>query len=339
MAHWRQYNEEEGKQLLIIASGEKGLPVAAVEKDWWVTMVLKALSMTQYAELQSFKGGTSLSKGWGLIERFSEDADIALSRNDRFAISSPSNSQLAKVRRAARHYVTKELPDELTTILNGLGVTDFSVEAEINRERDGEIYELRADTHPSVIYVHYRPLAADVSSYLAPKVKIEISCLSMDEPVEEREIRSFISQARPEADDTFVRFRTVIPTRTFLEKMFLLHEEFQKEKPRSQRMSRHLYDLECMMDSPFGIEALSDRTLYDDIVKHRSIFNKQDHVDYATHAPTTINFIPPQHIIEEWRKDYEQMTDLFLYHKEKRLSFDALIGRMEELIRRVRRMV
>lgn len=72
-------------QLLYIASAAMELPPLAVEKDWWVTMVLKALSLTQFAGLMSFKGGTSLIKGWQLIERFSEDIDIALKREGRFA--------------------------------------------------------------------------------------------------------------------------------------------------------------------------------------------------------------------------------------------------------------
>ena len=96
MAHWQQYNIEERLQLLDIASAEKNLPKLAIEKDWWVTMVLKALSQTLYSNLFSFKGGTSLSKGWSLIERFSEDVDIAIKRDGRFAITGISNTQLQK---------------------------------------------------------------------------------------------------------------------------------------------------------------------------------------------------------------------------------------------------
>ena len=80
MKHWQHNNNIEQQQILDIVSSKTGLPRLAVEKDWWVTMVLKALSVTQYAHLMSFKGRTSLSKGWQLIERFSEDIDIALKR-------------------------------------------------------------------------------------------------------------------------------------------------------------------------------------------------------------------------------------------------------------------
>lgn len=336
MIHWQQYSDIERMQLLDIASAEKKLPRLAIEKDWWVIVVLKAMSMTQYADLYSFKGGTSLSKGWGLIERFSEDADIAIRREERFAISGTSNSQLAKARRTARHYIVRELPGELTEILNQMGIRDFSVEPEITRFREEKEVELRADTHPSVIFVQYKSILPEASDYLLPRVKIEISCLSMNEPVEDKTIRSFISEIRPEADEISVNFKTVIPTRTFLEKMFLLHEEFQKEKPRSKRMSRHLYDLGRIMDTQYGREALASRELYDEIVTHRSIYNKIEGIDYTTHAPSTLNFIPPIHLIEEWRKDYEAMADQFLYYKENRMTFDTLISRIEELLQRVR---
>lgn len=337
MKHWQQYNEAERLQLLDITAANTGLPRLAVEKDWWVTVVLKALSMTQYSSLMSFKGGTSLSKGWQLIERFSEDIDIALKREDRFAITGTSNNQLAKARRVARHYIIRELPDELNTALSSMDVTQFSVEPETERIKDGATYEMRADTHPSVVYVNYRSIVPETSEYLQPRVKIEISCLSMDEPVQQKTLRSFISESVPESEDLAVDFKTVVPTRTFLEKIFLLHEEFLKEKPRSYRMSRHLYDLERIMDMPFGIEALSDRRLYMEIVQHRNIFNHIPGIDYTTHSPETVNFIPPENITQDWKDDYEHMRKHFIYGRDT-LSYDRLIEKINELQNRIRKI-
>jgi hypothetical protein len=166
----------------------------AVEKDWWVTMVLKALSPTQHFELMSFKGGTSLSKGWNLINRFSEDIDIAMRREGKFSIASTSGNQLAKVRRAARHYIVRELPEELTEALNKMGIVDFTIEPELTRtDNEGNTTELRATTHPSTIFVRYKSILPEESEYIEPKVKIEISCLSMDEPVDEKTLRSFMA--------------------------------------------------------------------------------------------------------------------------------------------------
>lgn len=336
MIHWQQYNDIEKIQLLDIVSAAKKLPRLAIEKDWWVTVVLMAISKTKYSDLYSFKGGTSLSKGWNLIERFSEDADIAIKREGRFSINGDTKSQLAKVRRSSRHYITKELPEELTNILSQMGVYNFSVEPEISRFIEGKDIELRADTHPSVLYVNYKSVLPETSEYILSRVKIEISCLSMNEPIEEKIICSFISEVKPDTDEVRVKFKTVLPTRTFLEKIFLLHEEFQKENPRSKRMSRHLYDLERLMDTEYGKDALNNKSLYDEIINHRSVYNKIDGIDYEMHSPYTLDFLPPSHLIDEWRKDYEVMSDQFLYHQENRMTFEVLIERMKELLRRVR---
>ena len=336
MTHWQQYNDIERIQLLDIVSAAKKLPRLAIEKDWWVTVVLMAISKTKYSDLYSFKGGTSLSKGWNLIERFSEDANIAIKREGRFSINGDTKSQLAKVRRSSRHYITKELPEELTNILSQMGIYNFSVEPEISRFIDGKDIELRADTHPSVLYVNYKSVLPETSEYILSRVKIEISCLSMNEPIEEKIISSFISEVKPDADEVRVKFKTVLPTRTFLEKIFLLHEEFQKESPRSKRMSRHLYDLERLMDTEYGKDALNNKSLYDEIVNHRSVYNKIDGIDYEMHSPYTLDFLPPSHLIDEWRKDYEVMSDQFLYHQENRMTFEVLIERMKELLHRIR---
>lgn len=168
MKHWQQYNVQQRLDILRITAAPKSLPLFAIEKDWWVTATLKALSSTQYAHLMSFKGGTSLSKGWGVINRFSEDIDIALRRAERFAISSTSNSQLSKVRRIARHYIVRELPGQLSEALSSLGVTDFVVQPETEKMHNGEMVELSATTHPSTLFVYYKSIVPELSGYITP---------------------------------------------------------------------------------------------------------------------------------------------------------------------------
>lgn len=337
MKHWQQLSVEERLDVLEITAAKMHLPQLAVEKDWWVTMVLKALSTTRHFDLMSFKGGTSLSKGWNLINRFSEDIDIALRREGKFSISSTSGNQLSKVKRIARHYIVRELPQEIVEALNGMGIVDFSVEPELTKtDNDGIQTELRATTHPSTIFVRYKSILPEESAYIEPKVKIEISCLSMDEPVEDKILRSFMADILKDEEDVEVKFPTVVPTRTFLEKIFLLHEEFQKEKPRSKRMSRHLYDIEKIMGTDFG-KSIADKDLYDSVVKHRSIFNKIESVNYELHKPATLSFIPPESIIKDWENDYKSMQNHFIY-EERSLSFYELIKRMEELTVKIRNL-
>lgn len=337
MKHWQQLSIEDRLVVLEITSAKTGIPQLAVEKDWWVTMVLKALSNTCYSDLMSFKGGTSLSKGWSLINRFSEDIDIAMRREGKFSISSTSNNQLAKAKRSARHYIVRELPKEIAEALDAMGICDFSVEPELTKtDINGNTSELSATTHPSTIFVRYKSILPEESEYIEPKVKIEISCMSMDEPVENKTIRSFIADVLKEEEDIAVQFPTVVPTRTFLEKIFLLHEEFQKENPRSKRMSRHLYDIEKIMDTDFG-KSIANRELYNSVVRHRCVFNKVEGIDYGLHDPATLSFIPPESIINDWKKDYLSMQKHFIYEHSS-LSFEALIERMKELTARIRNL-
>lgn len=217
-----------------------------------------------------------------------------------------------------------------------MGVTGYTIENVTQvQNKYGEWKPIDSDKDPTVILLHYPSIVEAPISYIPPRVKIEISCLSMDEPTEERQICSLIGDTFAEEDmDANSRIRTVLPTRTFWEKIFLLAEEFQKERPRSVRMSRHLYDLEKLMDSKYGQEALADRTLYDAIVEHQRAYYALKHVNYNFHAPATINFMIPEHAMESWRTDYADMRRFFIYGQS--LEFDALIQKIAELQERVR---
>ena len=189
---------------------------------------------------------------------------------------------------------------------------------------------------PQIIEIQYNSLFD--TNYLRDKILIEIGARSLMEPSENVKIRSIIAESYPETDfaDDYFTVPTVVPQRTFLEKAFLLHEEFQKptEKIRVDRMSRHIYDLEKMMDTDFAIDALNDGELYNAIVAHRSTLTKMKEVDYTTHTLDKINFIPPLNVIDLWKADYESMQKNMIYGKS--LPFDELIDRIKELNKRFR---
>ena len=110
-----------------------------------------------------------------------------------------------------------------------------------------------------------------------------------------------------------------------MEKAFLLNEEFQKPEPRSLRMTRHLYDLERLMDTEFGKIALSDKELYGKIVEHRRKFYHVGYADYDKDYPGSIEFLPPERCLKEWEADYGEMLEHFVYGD--RLSFtDVVFG-------------
>ena len=288
---------------------------------------MKALFQTDCRDSLIFKGGTSLSKGFNIIERFSEDIDLAISHSF-FDIEKTGKSQREKLRKMSRAYIHEILSAQLDARLKEMGVSGYNIENVSQvQDKNGEWRPIDSDKDPTVILLHYPSILEDTINYIPPRVKIEISCLSMDEPTELRQIRSLIGESFDGEDrgaESLVR--TVVPTRTFLEKLFLLAEEFQKEKPRSVRMSRHLYDL----------EALSNRKLYDAIVEHRKTYYALKYVNYDLHAPSSISFTIPKSVMDAWQDDYADMRRFFIYGES--LEFDALMQKMRELQERVRVM-
>lgn len=162
--------------------------------------------------------------------------------------------------------------------------------------------------------------------------------MSLDEPYLKQEIATLINSQYPEIDNEIkCMFKSVLPERTFLEKIFLLHEEYQKDNPRTERMSRHLYDLEKIMDSPYSELALQNTELYKTIIKHRQKFSSIQNMDYRTHYPDTIQICPPVKLRNDWKKDYENLRESFIYDKSKK-TFEELITRISELTDIIRKI-
>jgi len=307
-----------------------GLSKIIIEKDWWITAVLRSLFALPYAENLSFKGGTSLSKCWNLIERFSEDIDIAVNREYLGFSGVLSKTQISdRLRRASCSFVREKLQADLKNQMetNGVNVTEFSVKVNITSI---------TTTDPEIIEIEYQTLF-DENDYIKRKVTVEISGRSMNEPLQKVELQSMMDEVYPNEDFTEKPFevQAVIPQRTFIEKVCLLHEEFSKpqELMRSERMSRHLYDLVQMMDTPIAEKALADKQLYNSIVEHRRNFVGLKGFDYSTLAPKTINIVPPENKIEHWKDDYETMQRTMIYGKS--LPFDKLIDRIKHLNERI----
>lgn len=337
MSKWIDASVAERQQAAYIIAENKDISEAAVEKDWWVTAILKVLFSLSAAQYMLFKGGTSLSKGWNLIDRFSEDIDIALYRDfylnelSKDCAKAQTNNQVKNLRIANRDYILGDFSDELKTKLFEAGLDECKV-VPITTKKDG--LPIDHDSDPVIIEIHY-PVKVNSDAYVRSVVKVEISCLSMKEPYEVKRISSLVGDTFPEIDDeTFADIPTITPTRTFLEKAFLLNEEYQRRSPRTDRMSRHLYDLERLMDTTFAQYALADKSLYEEIIAHRQRFYHVGGVDYNLNRPSTIVFCPTGELRDKMRLDYETMKSSMIYGDK--LSFDALLDRLEELQERFR---
>ena len=152
-----------------------GLPAFAVEKDWWVTQMLGIVFDLPYAESLVFKGGTSLSKGYNLIQRFSEDIDLAIDRAYFGRAGEISRSQINKLRRASTKFISTKFIDDIITGIEQRQLTIISIGVEPFEGSDAD---------PLRIYVTYEPLTQK-SDYLPPRILLEISCRSLPEPCED----------------------------------------------------------------------------------------------------------------------------------------------------------
>lgn len=329
MITWLNLSEKRQKEILNQVSNKTGLPEYAIEKDWWVTLCLKAVFNTPVASSLIFKGGTSLSKAWDLIERFSEDIDLGLDKSALGFGETLSNTQIKKLREASCNFISHDFKYQLEKALleNGISQNIFTL----------SVKEGADDSDPQILLLAYQSVLSK-NPYIVDRVIIEIGSRGLQEPISQRPIQSIIGTTYSEqefADKPFF-IATVEPKRTFLEKAFLLHEEFSKphERIRHDRLSRHLYDLDRLMDTEHGHAALQDKNLYQTIVEHRSRFNKIQGIDYTTHLPSHINFIPPDAIIKLWEADYKAMRENMIYGEAH--DFKKLILRMQELTERFR---
>jgi hypothetical protein len=188
----------------------------------------------------------------------------------------------------------------------------------------------------ATIEVRYKSIFETIIDYVSPVVKIEFNAMSLDEPYLEQEISTLIHSTYPDIDNEIkCMFKSVLPERTFLEKIFLLHEEYQKNKPHTTRMSRHLYDLGKIMDTSFAISALENTDLYETIISHRKKFNNIQGIDYNAHYPAIIQICPPENLISSWKDDYERLRESFIYDETKK-TFEELTERMLELTNKIR---
>jgi len=310
-----------------------GLYPQIIEKDLWVTTVLQLIFSLSFADKLVFKGGTSLSKVWNVIERFSEDIDMTVDRELFDLQGDLTVRQIKKLRKQSSLFVKETFCTELQKTFEKYDLQYiFTIEPQPNGEGDKTYPE------PRKIFIRYKSLFDDMP-YLKSEIVLEIGARALFEPTEKQEIKSIISENLN--IDTNIEnnpINTAIPAKTFIEKTFLLHEIFTSSgRMLANRKSRHLYDLEKMMDNDFAIKAISNNELWDTIRRHREKFTHINGVDYSQDIRSNICLIPPEQVIDDWRQDYEAMQNTMIYGNS--LTFNKLINRVKQLEKRIRQTI
>ncbi|RLD87102.1 MAG: nucleotidyl transferase AbiEii/AbiGii toxin family protein [Bacteroidetes bacterium] len=318
---------DETKERIFRQTGtERGIPAFAVEKDWWVVQTLRIIFSMDMAKHLVFKGGTSLSKAWNLISRFSEDIDIALDKAALGIEDVRTKKQVKTLRNKSKKFIKEEFLPELKEEFTKAGFDEVEIKIPEGLEND-----------PLSIEIYY-PYVTQYSKYINPRILVEIGSRSLKEPFVERPISTYVSEQFPEQDfaDEPINIAVTSPEKTFLEKIFLLHEEFQKEEVRTNRLTRHFYDIEKIMDTDYAEAALSDPKLYQTIVQHRKLLFSISTVDYNLHQPQTINLIPPDKLLKDWENDYKKLNESMVYGDI--LPWEELLGRIRELMGRINKL-
>jgi hypothetical protein len=306
---------------------KQGLPKQIIEKDLWVSTLLEIIFTLPFSDKLVFKGGTSLSKVWGLISRFSEDIDISIDRNLFGFKGDLTIRQIKKLRKESSLFVNNDFCLALNNAISQYGLNDYLiVESQPNGEDDKTYPE------PRQIFIKYKSLFDVELSYIQPQIILEVGARSLFEPTEKSFIQSMITASYPSVETSVIKtaVTTAVAAKTFLEKAFLLHELFTTDIcSRAERKSRHLYDLERMMDMDFAVNATKNDDLWVAIHHHREIFTRIKDVDYTGDIRNRIVLTPPDRYYQIWALDYANMQSSMIY--EKSISFDRLIERMHEL--------
>lgn len=326
MNNWLTLPIETQRELFNQISNNTGLPAFAVEKDAWVTLTLRMLFSSTIRDHIVFKGGTSLSKCYNLINRLSEDIDIALDRKYLGFSGDLTKGEIRKLRRCIHSFVNDELSNLLLNKLTKYGIETTNYKLELPN------IEV-SDQDPETLLLKYNSVFGE-DDYLLPNVKIELGGRSLIEPFEEKVINSLIDENYNDTDFVESKFsvKAVLPEKTLIEKMILLHEEFHKteDKMKSHRMSRHLYDINQIMETDHFAKAINNNKLFNDICSHREKLTPLKpigKIDYNELSFDNLDLVPPSTIINDYRNDYREMQTSMFYGDSP--SFDQVIKKLQ----------
>jgi len=319
-----QLSLNDKRDVLAIASDRSKRPVHLLEKDVWVVWALRTLYATALGESLVFKGGTSLSKAYGAIRRFSEDVDLTYDiRALAPDLVGDNEEALPKNRSEEKRWsgeVRRRLPNWVTDTVGPVIADELerqSLPAEIRIEADR-------------LYIDYLPIGSG-SGYVAPSVMLEFGARSTGEPAS---LRDIVCDAAAHVDG--VEFPAASPKvmhaeRTFWEKATAIHVFCLQERLRGDRFSRHWHDIVRLDDIGLADSAISDRELANAVAKHKSMFFAEKAadrapIDYEKAVNGNLLLTPVGEGQRALQEDYSKMVDdgLLLDDAE---TFDELLER------------
>lgn len=330
-----QASDDERRGLFLTAAARLGTTVQNIEKDFWVCWTLDALfsGLPPDGPRLLFKGGTSLSKAFGIISRFSEDIDITVFRQD---IGEPIEAEdldalsgkqrrirLDRIRNACQRYIAEGMAAQLR------GIAEQIMPAgRFRLDLDPD------DPDQQTLLFWYPVVSAATDGYIRSAVKIEAGAKSALDPHEAATVIPYAADDLPDLEMAVHNVTTVKPERTFWDKIIIVHGLRQWHDRRGQlrqggqRVSRHYYDIYRLLKHPDVAIWLADRDLARDCARHARLFFGSPDLGLDSAAPGTFTLMPPQQMHEALARDYGAMMGMIFGDAP---SFDAILATVREL--------
>lgn len=311
---------------------QRGVSPVLVEKDFWVCWMLAILFESRFGDHFVFKGGTSLSKVFHVIDRFSEDIDLSLSpaflgledvENPAALSASQAEKWMKTAEAACARAVDAQIRPELGRAI--ASVLGESAEPRL-------AFEVDATTHAPVILFRYPTTQSPGFDYLRRSVKLEFGSLTDQRPVGQLPARPWLAEDFPEA---FRDWRCEVVCldlrRSFWEKATILHVEHHRpeDKPMPDRFSRHYADTAAIARHPNAAEAVDQGHLRDRVVAWKSRFFRSGWARYDLARPGSFRLVPPRTRIAALRADYRAMTDMYLAEPSDFAQILETLGELE----------
>ena len=288
---------------------------AIVEKDFWVCWTLRRIyDVLRFRPQLIFKGGTSLSKAYNVIERFSEDVDLSLSRRDLGFADDRDPEQAGITRKESRRRIDALVAACEQAICQRL-VPELRADFTSVLSATGWDVELDPQDAQTVIFTYPRSeFSGGIPAFLRPAIRLELGARSDDWPAEQRDIRPYAAEAFPDAftEAASCRVRVLDARRTFWEKATLLHAEFHRQADRgsAEGYTRHYYDLYRLSQVEIGRQALERTELLERVVVHKRLFFASAWAHYESAVPGSFRLVPPEERMGPLRADYARMREM-----------------------------
>jgi Nucleotidyl transferase AbiEii toxin, Type IV TA system len=298
--------DDERKEALQVAASKLNRPAHLLEKDVWVVWALRAMFRSPFGEHITFKGGTSLSKAYHVIQRFSEDVDLTIDIRWIAEDLVDADDPIPPTAPLARKW-SEKIRAKLERLIND-EIAPF-VSSEL--ARDGLLATVTVSSEK--VFIGYAPVHQG-TGYVEPRIVLEFGARSTGEPSEERNVVCEAASALPTLTFPDATPRAMRPERTFWEKATAIHVYCIKGRFRGGKgFARHWYDLVALDEASFGTSALADHALAEAVARHKAVFFVEKdatgaEIDYGRAVAGALRLVPTGAAATDLAKDYHDMV-------------------------------